>query len=291
VTIEDGGRGHGTSTFEGAPDTGAVPTLEPLSQVSAVRARPDGTFEAELSSEWTVGGRPSGGYLLALLARVASSLAGSRDVVAASAHYLRSPEPGPVEIEGELLHSGRSVSQVRVRLSQGGRCCVEALLSAAELDPSAAPRWDAGVPVAPDVPFEDCFASGAVSPGGIPVSMLNHVDLRLDPEIRSIVDGRPSGRGRISGWIRLLGDDGFDPVSLMVAVDAFLPASFDTEFAAWMATVQMSVYVRALPAPGPVRVVSRARLIDPQWVDQTCDVWDGTGRLVAQATQLAKVFG
>jgi hypothetical protein len=37
--------------------------------------------------------------------------------------------------------------------------------------------------------------------------------------------------------------------------------------------------------------MSQARLVDPQWVDHTCNVWDGSGRLVAQATQLAKVLG
>jgi acyl-coenzyme A thioesterase PaaI-like protein len=74
-------------------------------------------------------------------------------------------------------------------------------------------------------------------------------------------------------------------------VDAFPPPSFDTPVTNMVTTVELTTYIRAIPAPGPVRVVSRARLIDPQCVDETCDIWDVTGRLVAQATQLAAVLG
>jgi acyl-coenzyme A thioesterase PaaI-like protein len=275
---------------EQASGVGSASVLEVFSQATSVRARAAGTFDAEVSGEWTIAGRPNGGYLLALLGRAASSLTDSGHVVAASAHYLRSPDPGPVEIEGELLRRGRSISQLRARMSQGGRPCVEALMSTSELDPSAAPRWDAGVPDIQHVPFDDCIRLEPVTPDGFKVPMLDQVDLRLDPESASgIRSGRPSGRGQLRGWLKLLGEESFDPISLLYAVDAFPPPTFDTDFSGIVSTVELTAYVRAIPAPGPVRIVSRARLIDPQCVDQTCDVWDGTGRLVAQATQLAKV--
>ncbi len=271
--------------------SGVGPGLVPevFSQASSVRARAAGTFDAEVSGEWTIVGKPNGGYLLALLGRAVSSLTDSGHVVAASAHYLRSPDPGPVEIEGELLRRGRSISQVRARMTQGGRPCVEALMSTSELDPSAAPRWDAGVPDIQHVPFGDCIRVESVTPDGFRVPMLDQVDLRLDPESNGITRGRPSGRGQLRGWLKLLGEESFDPISLLYAVDAFPPPTFDVDMSIWVSTVELTVYVRAIPAPGPVRIVTRARLIDPQWADETCDVWDGTGRLVAQATQLAKV--
>lgn len=92
-----------------------------------------------------------------------------------------------------------------------------------------------------------------------------------------------------SGWIELLGEEGFDPVSLLYAVDAFPPATIDTSVLSWAPTVELTAYIRAVPAPGPVRILTRARLVSAEWVDETCDVWDVTGRLVAQASQLAKV--
>lgn len=276
--------------------TGQVPgdrpasVLEVFSQVSSVRARTAGIFDAEISCEWTIGGKPNGGYLLALLGRAASSLIDSGHVVAASAHYLRSPDPGPVEIEAELLRRGRSISQVRARMSQGGRRCVEALMSTSELDPSAAPRWDVGVQDFQHVLFDECIRLGPVTPDGIRVAMMDQVDLRLDPGSSGMTRGRPSGRGQLSGWLKLLGHESFDSISLLYAVDAFPPTTFDMDFRGWVSTVELTAYVRAIPAPGPVRIVSRARLIDPQCIDETRDVWDGTGRLVAQAMQLGKVL-
>jgi hypothetical protein len=38
-----------------------------------------------------------------------------------------------------------------------------------------------------------------------------------------------------------------------------------------------------------VRVLQRAQLIDAQRVDESCFVWDRTGRLVAHGTQLAGI--
>ena len=47
--------------------------------------------------------------------------------------------------------------------------------------------------------------------------------------------------------------------------------------------------MRALPAPGPVRILQRAQLIDARRVDESCYVWDRLGRLVAHGTQLAGI--
>jgi hypothetical protein len=54
-------------------------------------------------------------------------------------------------------------------------------------------------------------------------------------------------------------------------------------------TFQLTVFVRALPAPGPVRVLQRAQLIAGQQFDETCFIWDAEGRLVAHSTQLAGI--
>jgi hypothetical protein len=99
----------------------------------------------------------------------------------------------------------------------------------------------------------------------------------------------PSGRGELRGWLSLPNGESFDPTSLLFAVDAFPPATFDIEFAGWVPTLELTVYVRALPMPGPVRVLQRAQLIDAQRVDESCFIWDHRGRLVAHATQLAGI--
>ncbi len=127
------------------------------------------------------------------------------------------------------------------------------------------------------------------SPTGLPVPIMDQVDLRIDPADTGFARGEPSGRGELKGWLVLPGDEAFDPISLLYAVDAFPPATFEVAASGWVPTLQLSVYVRALPAPGPVRVLHKAQLIDAQKVDEVCSVWDGRGRLVAQGTQLAAI--
>jgi NAD(P)-dependent dehydrogenase (short-subunit alcohol dehydrogenase family) len=98
---------------------------------------------------------------------------------------------------------------------------------------------------------------------------------------------RESLEALLRGWLALPEDEPFDPTSLLFAVDAFPPATFDIEFSGWVPTLELTAYVRALPAPGPVRILQRAQLIDARRVDEACYVWDRRGRLVAHGSQLA----
>jgi hypothetical protein len=261
----------------------------PLSEAGAVTARGAGTFDAVVNPEWTIGGKPNGGYLLAMLGRAAASVSAHDHVIAASAHYLHAPEPGPVAIDVEPLRDGRSASQIRARLSQDGRPCVEALLTTSELDTATSPYWDRGLPPISHIPYEDCDRLVAQLPDGNRVAIMDQIEVRLEPGSSGFTTGAPSGRGELRGWLALPGDEPFDPTSLLFAVDAFPPATFDIEFSGWVPTLELTAYIRALPAPGPVRILHRAHLIDARRVDESCYVWDRLGRLVAHGTQLAGI--
>jgi hypothetical protein len=260
-----------------------------FSMVSALEPTGRDLFEGRLDPEWTIGGIPNGGYLLSMMGRAATWDRVHDHVVAASAHYLRSPDPGPVAIATEVLRAGRSATQVRARMEQDGKPCVEALITASHLDPVTVPYWDEGLPPAPSRSYEACPRLVLQLPNGMRVAIMEQVEIRLEPETSRFTAGQPGGRGELRGWLSLPGGEEFDPSSLLYAVDSFPPATFDIEFNGWVPTLELTVYVRALPVPGPVRVVQRAGLIDAGRVDETCLVWDASGRLVAQATQLAAV--
>jgi len=260
-----------------------------FSKVSAVTQREPGRFSADVDPEWTIGGKPNGGYLLSMMGRAATSMSVHDHVIAASAHYVRSPVPGPVLIETELLRAGRSASQIRARLEQDGRACVEALITTAQLPEDTTPYWDRGLPESSQSGYEDSPRLIPSLPSGNRVAIMEQIEVRLEPDSRGFTAGRPSGRGELRGWLALPGAEAFDPTSLLFAVDAFPPATFDIEFTGWVPTLELTVYVRALPVPGPVRVLQRAQLIDGGRVDESCFVWDRSGRLVAQGTQLAGI--
>jgi Thioesterase-like superfamily len=271
--------------------TVAVPVASPRSfgEVSKLHAAGDGRFEAEVDPSWTIGGKPNGGYLLAMLGRAATWNGTHPHVIAASAHYLHSPDPGPIVIDTETLRSGRSASQVRTRIVQGEVNCVEALITVARLEPDTQPFWDAGLPQAGTVGWDECERLIPILPTGQPVAIMEQVEVRLEAATRGFIQGRPSGHGELRGWLALPDDEAFDPISLLFAVDAFPPATFDVQFSGWVPTLELTAYVRALPVPGPVRIVQRAQLIAAQRVDEVCYVWDSAGQLVAQGTQLAGI--
>jgi len=260
-----------------------------FSAVSAVAQREPGRFSGEIDPGWTIGAKPNGGYLLSMLGRAASWTSEHNHVIAASAHYLHPPDPGPVVIETELLRAGRSASQIRARMEQDGEVCVEALMTASSLAEDTIPYWERGLPEKGESSYEDCPRLIPNLPNGGRVAIMEQVEVRLEPDSSGFTAGRPSGRGELRGWLALPGAEPFDPHALLFAVDAFPPATFDVEFSGWVPTLELTVYVRALPVPGPVRVLQRAQLIAAGRVDESCFVWDMSGRLVAQGTQLAGI--
>jgi hypothetical protein len=260
-----------------------------FSTVTTLVPTAPGCFDAEVSADWTINSKPNGGYLLAMLGRAAAATGAHPHVIAASAHYLRSPAPGAITLEAHVLRSGRSASQLRTQLRQGDELCVEALVTTSTLTSGGTPYWDRGLPLAEVAEPDSCFRVPGTSPLGLPVPIMNQVDLRIDPADTGFARGEPSGRGELRGWLTLPGEEAFDPAALLYAIDAFPPPTFEIAATGWVPTLELTGYVRALPVPGPVRVLQKAQVIDAQRVDEVCFVWDSSGRLVAQGTQLAAI--
>jgi hypothetical protein len=260
----------------------------------------EGFYTAELDPMWTVGGRPHGGYLLAVMARAAIAADSSGEEVthphplAASALYLSSPEVGPATVTIEVLRRGRLASQVRAQLRQGDRVQVDAQFTLGRLNPDPTPYWSKVEP--PEVaPFEQC-RRGSTDPRGtgMHVAMLHLVDQRLDMSSlgkhdRSDPNPYREGSGEIRGWVAFNDGTAFDPISLLYVADSFPPATFTIGTLGWVPTMSLTAYIRALPAPGPLRLRQRVGLLAGEVADQVCEVWDATGQIVAQASQLDAV--
>jgi len=261
-----------------------VSAFDDATAVTSVGA---GRFRATVSSDWTIGPKPNGGYLLAMLGRAAGQVSPHPDPVAVSAHFVAAPDPGPVAIEVQVLRSGRSVSQVRAELCQDDRVCVAALATLGQLDGEPV-HWERA-PEPPSVAFATAVPLPGSSPTGARVALMDQVHVRLDAACAGFATGAPSGCGELRGWLALADGAPFDPLSLLLAVDAFPPASFDIARTGWVPTLELTAYLRARPAPGPLRVCQRAQVVAGGRFDETCLVWDASGRLVAQATQLAAI--
>lgn len=239
----------------------------------------------DLEASWSIGTKPHGGYLLASMVGLALD-EDHPHPMAVSAHYVASPDAGPAEVEVERLRTGRRVASSRLRLTQGGTIRVEVLLTSGRYAAEAEPYWSApgGPPTLP--PVADCPRAPAEQ-GGMRIGQLEHVEMRVDAATMTWAVGQPAGVAEYRAWLRR--DDGADPsmLDLLVFADTLPPVTFDLGLKGWVPTVELTVLLRALPAPGWVAAVQRGRLLQDGWLDEECELWDSDGRLVAQARQLA----
>lgn len=263
-------------------------------RATAVTPRPDGSaYQVEIDPAWGVGDKPNGGYLLAMMVRASVDSLVQRgavhtDPLGSTATFLRAPSVGPATVRVDVLRAGRTASHVRATLSQHDTFCVDAMSIIGELDSDEASRFAVAPPRL--APFDACPRLPADRPNvGIRVNILDVTEERLDPEVLSFMDGAAGGEPDLRGYMRF--DDGRPPdaLSLLYAVDCFPPATMAIGSTGWVPTLQLSAYVRARPAQGPLRVRQRAQSVQGGLVDELCQVWDSEGRLVAQATQLAQV--
>lgn len=237
---------------------------------------------------WTIGSGVNGGFLLALAGHAAVTALGDKPhPVAISAHYLAATHPGAGTVRAEVLRNGGMFGTVRVEIRQEDRPCVVAQVSVGTLGRSG----DADrVFVSPFQipPMEQCVPSSMAPPKFLDqVQMLKQIDLRMHPDHVGWATGEPSGRGELAAWYQLSDGRDQDPVSLLQVVDALMPVTVDLGRFGWAPTLELTAHVRALPAPGPVRVRHRTAALQGGMFDEDCEVWDSAGTLVAQSRQLA----
>jgi acyl-CoA thioesterase len=261
----------------------------------AARTGESGVYDAELGAGWGIGGGINGGLLLALAGRaLQSELAGDGDdghpdPLAISAYYLTPGAPGPAVLRTSVVRRGRAVSTGQVSLSQPTadgeveRIRVLATYGALDGDPTTSA-------VPPELPPpEECVTSAQAPPDFLKqASLLERLDLRLDPATTGWAVGKPSGNGVIRGWLRMKDGREPDPLLLLLAVDALPPVAFELGLPGWTPTLELTAHVRARPAPGWLRVQLVNRTLTGGFLEEDAEVWDSQGRLVALSRQLAR---
>ena len=115
------------------------------------------------------------------------------------------------------------------------------------------------------------------------------VDIRLDPATVGWIHGQPSGTPEMRGYFQLREPWVPDAYLLALAVDCLPPVVFGLRVVGWSPTVELTWHMRAVPAPGVLRVAARCRHVSGGWFDEEAEVWDSAGRLVAQSRQIALV--
>ncbi len=244
------------------------------------------TYRATVHDGWDIGGNANGGYLLAIAGRAMAEATG-RPPLTLTAHYLRPAPPGPCEVEVAIVRAGRRLSTATATLRIDGSPTLQLLGTFGEQRPGG-PAISAGAPVELP-PYAESAAAPGPTDGPLP-AIMERLAIRLRPGDEGFRVGRPSGRAEVAGWFALASEEPIDAIGLLLAADAFPPAVFNTELpVAWVPTVELTVHVRGVPVPGPLRCAFRSRFVHDGLLDEEGEIWDAGGTLVAQSRQLALV--
>ncbi|MDI9918435.1 thioesterase family protein [Rhodococcus sp. IEGM 1379] len=276
-------------------------STSPFRDLNRLTLLGDGRFVATIDPIWTIGPKVHGGSMMAVCAAAARQAlrdaAGESEGVlamqplAVSANYLAAPDPGDVDLVVTIQKQGRQVALVDVELSQAGRVAVRAAVTLGFPDGND-PTFVTASSI-DDMPEEPSEHAVAVV-GDHPMAQIVHVgqgcDMRIDTTSAHFLTGS-QGEPEVRMWVRPRPEDEADvDTAVLFAImtgDISAPVTMNRGLFGWAPTVQLTTYLRRLPAPGWLRVRASSDVLGSTWFEEDHDVLDSTGAVVVQSRQLA----
>jgi acyl-CoA thioesterase len=256
----------------------------------------DGRFSAAVSDEWGLlgpdGGYANGGYALGICLRAVAATSARPHPLAVAATYVAPVRFGPAEVHVEPVRDGGRLTVRAARLVQDGVERMRVVATFADLAASSGRTEVRNA--APDLPPpHECL--GVATREQVPgLTLADRLEFRY-VELPGWRTGTPRGRLTDEFWMRFApAPDGTerdaDPLALAALVDMATPPVIDLGERG-STTVELTVHVRGLPAPGWLACRASTRHVIEGFHEEDFEIWDGSGRLVAQSRQLAVLAG
>lgn len=251
---------------------------------TAVEQVDDHLWRGEIVPGWRIGVVPNGGYVLAIAGRALSRALPHSDPLGVSVTYCAAAELGPIDCEIELLRAGGSTTFARVTLRQQGQVKAAVTASYSDLERLKGESWSSVV--RPEI--ADWHDLEPLPEHGI--EMRQRVNQRYARGRELFSNKGADGSGVFEGWLELADGAAPDALTLLLFADAMAPPVFNVfGVLNWVPTLELSVQVRAKPAPGPVQARFSSRFMTRGLIEEDGELWDSRGELVALSRQLSKV--
>ncbi|HUD36359.1 MAG TPA: thioesterase family protein [Streptosporangiaceae bacterium] len=243
----------------------------------------------------------NGGVMLATVLRAVLDCSPLPHPVATSAHFLRVPRLAPALIEVTWLRAGRTAATAQATLSQDDEPILATIITTGTV-PASRPApadepadgaelsWSGAAPAMPAL--QECVDLGpwrGTEADDGTLGYAGQVSMLLDPAVTGWRSGEPSGLPEMRGYFRFREERDPDALMLAVAVDGLPPVVFGLGATGWAPTVELTMHMRLVPAPGLLAVHARCRQVSGGWFDEEAEVWDSAGNLVAQSRQIARL--
>jgi len=207
------------------PDAGGDPAVGAAAGAfagdTAVVRVGEGRWRGELGERWLSLVGIHGGYTAAVASRAVAEAIDdpARPLRTLSAQFLRSPRPGPVEVDVVIERRGRTMVFASARVHQHDRTLV--LVRTTSAGAAAGLVYDDAVR---DRPRPAAPPAGAERFGiDSPVRHFHQVEVVMDPDV---VPFSGQGNARLAAWLRPLDGGPVDAAWLVMASDVLPPASF-----------------------------------------------------------------
>lgn len=249
----------------------------------------DGGYDGELNEHWTIGPKVHGGAMLALCVNAARIEFGAAvEPIAVSGNFLWAPDPGPMRLVTAVRKRGRRVSLIDVELRQEQKVAVRAAVTLGDPEHHVAPLLSVN-PVIPLMQPEPPPGLEPIGPGH-PMADIVHLARGCDirPSLTTFSPRTDGGPPVIEYWVRPKGVAP-DVLFALLCGDVSAPVTFAVNRTGWAPTVQLTAYLRAVPADGWLRVLCTTVQIGQEWFDEDHIVVDCEGRIIVQSRQLAMV--
>jgi len=244
-------------------------------------------FETRVDPGWWISRGPNGGYVAALLmqALTAATADPERSARSLTVHFTAPPAEGPALIEVRIERTGRSLTSLSARMTQGDRLCALALAAFSRPRVSEE-RLDAQMPEVP--PADRCE----------PLEPEGAATLRARYEQRRVATG-PEQSG---GWMRLADARVANAAVIAAFSDSWPPVLFDRraqrgdERRVGAPTVDLSIHFRSslpLPDADPADfylTLFTCRVIREGFLEEDGEIWSASGELIAQSRQLGALL-
>lgn len=260
-----------------------------------ITREPGTPLKAEVSDQWSINNIPNGGYIMALMANAmdpGNPVVATRDTppkapfdtCIITVNYMDRCAPSDARLDVESISESGNFIRKQARLIQDGRERIRAM--GTFVKPSETPmitQYESAPDTLP--PRQECLAVPAM-PG---FSLLDNVDMRMDPACCGWVEGKLTDRSLQQGWIRFREPRPTDIPAVTLFCDAFPPCVFASRgMRAWIPTIEYSVNVRGLPKTEWLKGFFRTRFISAGLVEEDGELWDEDDNLIAVSRQIAK---
>lgn len=255
-------------------------------EATAVTRTGESTFDVTLSQDWWAFRGPWGGYVTGVLMRAlrASVPQADRTPRSLTAHFTTVAEPGAAQVAVTIERSGRTLTTLSARLTQGERLIAVALAAFSE-------PWPSPVELA-DRPMLEIPAPEELE--RIPYTdwqppFLARLDRRLAVGDYPFTGG---GSSEVGGWVRAAGGAAPDCVFVAALTDAWWPPVFGLISEPIGApTIDLTIHFRE-PVPaaaGPDDFylgAFRSRMVHEGFFEEDGELWSREGTLLAHSRQL-----